>query len=387
MSESSSPKTVTREQLHEQVWSEPATKIASGYGVSDVAIAQACKRLNVPRPPRGYWAKLEAGKRVKRPKLPPIVEGAPTSTVIDSSRSTSFPKSLIPDTAVLPKVEVPEDLRGCHPLISTTRKAIESGRAREDHLVKTTASGMLDVVVSKSGLHRALRLMEALIHGCEARGWKVMSKGDGRATQIVLSEDPVSLTLSEKVDRAEIEPPPEQKGQWYFKRYTYTPTGRLSIQIMDYLGNGQRSKWGDGKVQRLEDMLPDILVGIELASEQLHARRLEHAERERRWAEERRRREELAKRIKVEKERRAQLEAEAIAWQRATAIRRLCDELETQAKTAPGRFAPEDTKRWLEWARVIAAKGDPFDNGHLAQAVQQVGLDADLDCSREISYW
>jgi hypothetical protein len=318
--------------------------------------------------------------------MPPTADGTPTSTVIDPARSTASAQSFGTETISLPKIEVPEHLRGCHPLISATRKAIETGRAREDHLVKTTAPDMLDVVVSKSGLHRALRLMDALIRACEARGWKVNASKDGRATKIAVGEDPVSLALSEKIDRAQIEPRPEQKGQWYFKRCTYTPTGRLSIQITDYLGTAQRCKWGDGKVQRLEDMLGEVVVGIELASNQLRLRRLEHAERERRWAEERRCREELAKRIKIEKERRAQLEAAANAWQRAAAICRLCDEVERRAQV-DARFAPDVATRWLAWARAIAAKHDPFDNGYLAQAVHDAGLEAGLDCSREDSCW
>ena len=40
-------------------------------GVSDVAIAKACKQLRIPKPPRGYWAKKAAGQQVDtRPALP-----------------------------------------------------------------------------------------------------------------------------------------------------------------------------------------------------------------------------------------------------------------------------------------------------------------------------
>jgi hypothetical protein len=49
--------TWNREELYEKVWSEPVTKVAKGYGVSDVALAKACRKLKVPVPGRGYWAK------------------------------------------------------------------------------------------------------------------------------------------------------------------------------------------------------------------------------------------------------------------------------------------------------------------------------------------
>ena len=47
-----------RQTLYDETWSEPLTKLAKRYGVTDVALAKVCKKLNVPRPGRGYWAKL-----------------------------------------------------------------------------------------------------------------------------------------------------------------------------------------------------------------------------------------------------------------------------------------------------------------------------------------
>ena len=65
---------LTREQLYELVWSTPVLKLAEQFGVSNVAIAKRCWRLAIPRPPRGYWAKLEFGKNPSRPPLPPSRE-------------------------------------------------------------------------------------------------------------------------------------------------------------------------------------------------------------------------------------------------------------------------------------------------------------------------
>jgi hypothetical protein len=55
----------------------PATKaigLSEEFGVSDVAIAKRCRRLNVPRPPRGYWAKIAAGRTPRKSALPPTPE-------------------------------------------------------------------------------------------------------------------------------------------------------------------------------------------------------------------------------------------------------------------------------------------------------------------------
>lgn len=49
------------ERLFFEVWSRPTTKIAVEYGVSDKAIDKRCVREKVPKPPRGYWAKIQSG--------------------------------------------------------------------------------------------------------------------------------------------------------------------------------------------------------------------------------------------------------------------------------------------------------------------------------------
>jgi hypothetical protein len=54
------PDYITREDLYVAVWSQSVLTLAKGMGISDVGLAKICKALNVPRPPRGYWAKIES---------------------------------------------------------------------------------------------------------------------------------------------------------------------------------------------------------------------------------------------------------------------------------------------------------------------------------------
>ena len=61
---------ISRKQLYEEVWTQPVTKLAKQYGLSDVGFAKICKRYNIPRPPRGYWARIQAGEKLKRTRLP-----------------------------------------------------------------------------------------------------------------------------------------------------------------------------------------------------------------------------------------------------------------------------------------------------------------------------
>lgn len=62
-----------RAELHEKVWSQPMRILAHQYDVSDVYLARVCRRLRIPLPGLGYWAKKTAGKATKkRPPLPPL---------------------------------------------------------------------------------------------------------------------------------------------------------------------------------------------------------------------------------------------------------------------------------------------------------------------------
>lgn len=60
---------VSREDLYILVWKMPTTQVAKTLGVSDVAVAKRCKKLNVPKPTRGYWAKIHSGFSPEIPSL------------------------------------------------------------------------------------------------------------------------------------------------------------------------------------------------------------------------------------------------------------------------------------------------------------------------------
>lgn len=74
--------TVSREELFRQVWTTPMSRLARDYGISGNGLAKICDRLRVPYPPRGYWAKKAAGKKVVQYRLPDREDGTPQSATI-----------------------------------------------------------------------------------------------------------------------------------------------------------------------------------------------------------------------------------------------------------------------------------------------------------------
>src|SRR5688500_17328740 len=59
-----------RKELYKKVWQKPTVKLAEEFGLSDVGLAKICKKLNDPKPPLGYWRKIETGAKIKPTPLP-----------------------------------------------------------------------------------------------------------------------------------------------------------------------------------------------------------------------------------------------------------------------------------------------------------------------------
>ena len=51
-----------REELYDEVWSQPLQRLAGKHALSDVGLAKVCRKLHIPSPGKGYWSKKSAGK-------------------------------------------------------------------------------------------------------------------------------------------------------------------------------------------------------------------------------------------------------------------------------------------------------------------------------------
>jgi hypothetical protein len=103
---------VYRQDLFDLVWSEPTRTIAKRLGISDVGLAKACRRADLLLPPRGYWAKLAAGKTVKKPQLPRRGPGMSDRIVLGRDRWSWGPDAVDLSTPDPPPPTFPEALEG-----------------------------------------------------------------------------------------------------------------------------------------------------------------------------------------------------------------------------------------------------------------------------------
>ncbi len=89
---------VSREALYEEVWTVAMMVVAPRYGLSDVGLVKICKKLGIPVPPPGYWAKIKAGRPTRKVPLPALPAGARglTRPIPLSERHGTKPHRLAP---------------------------------------------------------------------------------------------------------------------------------------------------------------------------------------------------------------------------------------------------------------------------------------------------
>ena len=371
------PAIYERDKLYEEVWAEPVKIVAQRYAVSDVALAKTCRKLAIPLPGRGYWARLRSGQKMKRAPLPKLPAGVPETLPVYHASPPPTEREASPETAARMEKEseaeaaivVAETLERPHPLVRAANRYF--------HMRNPPLISHLDLSVSKDSLDRALRIMDALIKALVARGLavevtelKVQGSGyhqyaerspDSNVTRVQVDGEWVTFGMEERskvVMPDPPEPPKHLRGEererwirWNEPRRSLVPNGVLVLKLKNLGYLDVRKEWKDGARKKLEDQLNDIVAHIYLAGEALK---------------EKRRQDEVAARARVEREKREYEEylqrqeekrkAEELAglmdrWRLAREIREFVQEALSLGADPAGR---------LEWALQYAGSVDPL---------------------------
>lgn len=255
MFESHEGSVVTRQTLYDQVWSTPMARLAKEYGISDVALAKICKKLNVPYPGRGYWRRKETSKAVKQLPLPPNSDPAKQDVTI---HPTIRPDSLEPvseettqritaEQAPEQKIEVPDRLGKTHRLLSGQLTEWRSASVDEYGAIRSGSLRQLNIRVSPQQLSRAIRITNALFLALEGRGYQVgIQDGFPKAFGVRMNGEPIVFGLEEKFQRIERSRDKSRpQDSWGYRRYEYVSTGTLMLKITEWCNDARMScpKW------------------------------------------------------------------------------------------------------------------------------------------------
>lgn len=169
-----------------------------------------------------------------------------------------------PDLPIL----VPERLSDPDPLFKQAKISLADKKSRGwiyDGVVKTN-TGEFKIRVAPKNIGRALRIMNNFIKLAKARGHSITFNYDGSCMKIEEVEIPISLMERFKII--------ESTARWSSR--TLVPSGELCIRIGSY----SQKEIEDGR-RPLEELLPRIMVKLELDAKQTMEDRRIQAEHDR----------------------------------------------------------------------------------------------------------
>ena len=322
---------IHRKELYKQVWKEAIVKLAPKYGLSDNGLRKICKKLRVPTPPLGYWAKIQHGIKVDKPRLPKLKPGEDDTYIFykrpekqkDAETEPVFSDEamkFIKRVEALPSIRVNKTLSSSNPMVIKTGAILKKCEIDKFGIPRHWGKDHLDIRVTPKLLHRSLRIMHSLLKLFDKWGFKYECRSARTKpnTSIQILGEKVYFYLQEhthrvphrltETEKKELKRYPDSD----FHKYDYIPSGILTLRIDRWTSHGYiRREWNDTKNRPVEDHLKDFVINLIKAAENSRIRKQQQKEQELRWEEERRRRQELERQRQIEEQRRLDLENQA----------------------------------------------------------------------------
>lgn len=388
------PTLLSRGQVYELVWSTPRDRLCAQWLVSYPTLKKTCQKYDIPVPPRGHWAKLQAGKPVSAIRLPARSPGMSDQIVIGSrywwDRSPSEEELLGPLPA---PPTFPDDIAEIREQIRKKIGTVKVGRAITiRHSVTERLLGQDEVRREKQKTspytfswhkpifddpfeQRRLRLLNVLFLALASCGGKPEVRGDdAREITVIVHQTAISLEL----DR----PKSGKRGSSQGNNPKPGKSEPLRFAIVSrYEREQEQSAWQDGEEGPLERHLSEIAAEIVVAAEQSYrqgcvrnfewrVKRKAELEEELRARQRERERQELERRAKLEQARIDRLVGEAASLRRAADIRAYVAAVKQAVDSDD--LAPQAgvLARWENWALAQADRIDPVKNGKFLQGLE-----------------
>ncbi len=169
---------VSREKLYEEVWAEPMLKVAARYGVSSSFLARVCRRMNVPCPPRGYWARKNAGLTSKAPPLP---DPEPGCELAWSQGGGHVPRQPYPSPSTRisrrdKNAPAPVDGMGRHAHLLGIETLFENATVMSNDYLRPSKRLLADLYATKKSLPKVIEAANQLYLHLEGKGFRVRQR-------------------------------------------------------------------------------------------------------------------------------------------------------------------------------------------------------------------
>lgn len=362
---------LSRESLFEMVWSQPMTKLAAQFKISDVALTKICRRHEIPVPGRGFWARVAAGYPLKRPELRlPSRQELEEIRIFGSSYARVKPEireaerdAKAMESAADRKIIVGKRLDDLHPVAQATLQRLRKAEANDHGVVASFGPDLFSVAVSPSQVDRSIRILNAIARASTERGFSV-ERGKNSACLLVNGEQ-LEFFLSEKINREPHKETPAEAARaerekkrwprdleyrpWWMPQWDYSPSGLLVLELEEQYHSGLRRIFRDGKRQQLENLLNDFLAAVVAYAAAEKARTEEHERKRREWNEQEQHRIEQQVQVERNKKRWKFLSERIQSLERAEKIDRFLQYIEnTSLERNP---IGESVRRLIDWAK------------------------------------
>ncbi|NOD85929.1 MULTISPECIES: hypothetical protein [unclassified Ruegeria] len=362
----------TREELYELAWQKPMARLAQEFGLSDQGLAKICAKHAIPRPPRGYWAKLEAGKPVEKTALPPQPDGV--SRVIRIAGPSQFKAKAMENASnvrkaakVVGEVTIPGTLRALHPVVSAwvSDHREEQAKRRAEHRANrhdTWWVTRVPIDLTERDRYR-FRVTSALLKSFEAAGGRALEGNVRGKLTPDASGERFEMSVVEKMRQFRGKPS-EEPGDWtafpHFHGGNLAPTGYLRFTITTYIGEGMRKEWLETQKSLAPKILPSVVAGLLAVGPALVERRRDREDWQRRYEEEQRERAERQRLARLEEERWERFRSLASDWHEVQRLRSFMAALEQKGDHVAAEIDGMTRAEWLAWARNRIDGMDPL---------------------------
>lgn len=359
--------TISREDLYALVWATPMIRLGEQFGLSGNGLAKICRKVDVPYPPRGWWAKKAAGKKVVQAPLPKLNSDTPRAVqILQRGGELEMPR---PNLEGLRKqvgeIVVPDRLARAHPVIvawraERQRQRTEASRERDPWLRR--AWSVPDFTDIEKRGHRALH---ALLKAIETAGATVADGQKRGQVLITVEGERIELEIREKLKQLK-RPMNDEEKRWRSDTTRLVTelvgTGRLHVVIHTWSNAGFKREWLESDNCPIGQMLADVAATVLAMGPHLAENRRER-EAAARLAEERRRQVEEERRVRKRDDNRWRRFLEhadrAEQARKARALIAALRETAGAVDVVEGRSVSE----WLDWAEARANASDPLRSG------------------------
>ena len=363
---------VSREELHALVWKTPMSRLSVGFGLSSNRLAKICARLDVPVPPRGYWAKKDAGKPVVAYRLPPQKQGVPShADILPTPPVKPIPAAERQTRDVAVKaaeaVSVPEATDRLHPMVRVwfaehkreqKERAQENRRARRD-VFNWSRPQRADL--TERDLYR-FRVTSAVFRAVEAAGGEVVKAPVTGKVTFRAGGHEIACSIVEKLYRPLKMPEDKAWTAWPDHHQTgLHSTGFLRVTITTYL-EGRQKQWIENERQKIGDVLPEIAGAILSGGAILEGQKQEREEAAHRYREEELRRLELQRQREAEERRWQRFTRAAVDWEEHARLLVFIAELKRRLPSV-SKEVQEALRVRIAWAEAHAREMDPLAAG------------------------